>query len=220
MNQIFHPSMNTISKVTIFGAVFILIGLGAIVNSVIRSPFMTQVNVAREQPVPFSHLHHVDQLGIDCRYCHTSVENAAFAGIPPTETCMTCHSQIWTEAEILEPVRESFRTGQPLNWIRVHDLSDFVYFNHSIHVEKGVGCETCHGRVDQMPLTWKSETMFMEWCLECHRAPEKFIRPQDEVLTMGYELPEDHDQLALGEQLVDEYNIEVGRLDDCSICHR
>ena len=220
MNQIFHPSMNTIARLSIFGAVFVLIGVGLIINYVVRSPVMTQVNVAVEQPVPFSHLHHVRQLGLDCRYCHTSVEDSAFAGIPPTETCMTCHSQIWTEAALLEPVRASFRTGEPLQWNRVNNVSDFVYFNHSIHVNKGVGCETCHGQVDRMPLTWKSKTLFMQWCLECHRQPENFVRPVDQVFTMGYKLPPDHDQFALGQQLVADNGIQVGRLDDCSICHR
>jgi len=219
MSQIFHPSMNTISRVTIFGAVFILIGVGLIINYLVRSPFFTQVNVAKEQPVPFSHLHHVDQLGLDCRYCHTSVEDASFAGIPPTETCMTCHSQVWTEAEMLEPVRESFRTGTPLQWNRVYDLSDFVYFNHSIHVNKGIGCESCHGPVDQMPLTWKAETLHMEWCLSCHRHPEENIRPAADVLTMGWE-PEGTTQAALGAQLVVQNNINAEPLDDCSICHR
>lgn len=220
MNQIFHPSMNTIARLSIFGAVFVLIGVGLIINYVVRSPVMTQVNVAVEQPVPFSHLHHVRQLGLDCRYCHTSVEDSAFAGIPPTETCMTCHSQIWTEAALLEPVRASFRTGEPLQWNRVNNVSDFVYFNHSIHVNKGVGCETCHGQVDRMPLTWKSKTLFMQWCLECHRQPENFVRPVDQIFTMGYKLPPDHDQFALGQQLVADNGIQVGRLDDCSICHR
>ena len=220
MNQIFHPSMNTIARLSIFGAIFILIGLGVVINYVVRSPVMTQVNVAREQPVPFSHLHHVRQLGIECRYCHTSVEDSSFAGIPPTETCMTCHSQVWTESPMLEPVRASFRTGEPLQWNRVNNVSDFVYFNHSIHVNKGVGCETCHGDVSQMPLAWKSETLFMEWCLECHRQPEKFIRPVEEVFTMGYKLPANHDQFVQAQQLVADYGIEVGRLDDCSICHR
>jgi len=219
MNQIFHPSMNTIARVTIFGAVFFIILLGGAIDYYVRSPSITQVNVAIEQPVPFSHLHHVRQLGIDCRYCHTSVEDSSFAGIPPTETCMTCHSQIWTEAAMLEPVRQSFRTGEPLRWNRVNELADFVYFNHSIHVNKGVGCETCHGQVDNMPLTWKAETLHMEWCLECHRAPERFIRPTDQVFVTGRELPE-HAQLALGKQLVADNNIEVGRLDNCDICHR
>ncbi|MBN1991118.1 MAG: cytochrome c3 family protein [Anaerolineae bacterium] len=219
MNQIFHPSMNTIARASILGMAMIAAGLAIGWYFWVKSPYLTQVNIAREQPVPFSHQHHVKDLGIDCRYCHTSVEQAAFAGIPPTQTCMTCHSQIHTEAAMLEPVRASYRTGHPLRWTRVHDLSGFVYFDHSIHVNKGIGCETCHGRVDEMPLTWKTETMLMEWCLQCHRAPEKYIRPREEVLTMDY-IPKNHDQLALGTQLITEYDIETGRLDDCSICHR
>lgn len=218
MAQIFHPSTNTISKVSIFGGIFILAGLAWLGLTFMRSSYVTQVGVAREQPVPFSHEHHVSGLGIDCRYCHTSVETSAFAGIPPTETCMTCHSQIWSDAPILEPVRESFRTGRSIEWTRVHNLPDFVYFNHSIHISQGIGCESCHGRVDQMPLTWKAETLQMEWCLECHRAPEKFIRPREEVFTMGWEPPED--QLVLGRRLVAEYHINVQQLTNCSVCHR
>jgi hypothetical protein len=220
MNQTFHPSMNTISRVSIFGAVFILAGLGAMIDYLVRSPYNTGEDIARHQPVAFSHEHHVDQLGIDCRYCHTSVEEAAFAGIPATETCMTCHSQIWTEAPMLEPVRESFRTGEPLQWNRVHDVPDFTYFNHSIHVHQGIGCETCHGRVDQMPLVWKEETLLMEWCLDCHRNPQNYIRPRTEVFEMGWSWPADVDQMAEAHRLVEAYGIEVGRLDDCSICHR
>lgn len=181
---------------------------------------MTDVNVAREQPVPFSHLHHVRQLGIECRYCHTSVEDSSFAGIPPTETCMTCHSQVWTESVMLEPVRTSFSSGLPLQWNRVNNVADFVYFNHSIHVSKGIGCESCHGDVDRMPLMWKAETLQMEWCLQCHRQPEQFIRPVAEVFAIDYEMPANHEQLVMGQELVAEYGIEVGRLDDCSICHR
>jgi hypothetical protein len=218
MAQIFHPSANTISKVSIFGAVFFLAGLGALAYFVSLSPYVTQVSVVREQPVPFSHEHHVNGLGVDCRYCHPSVEESAFAGVPPTETCMTCHSQVWTEAELLEPVRESWRTGESIEWTRVHNLGDFVYFNHSIHVNKGVGCETCHGRVDQMPLMMKAESLQMSWCLECHRNPAEFIRPKEEVLTMGY-VP-DGDQVAIGTQLVEEYGIHVEQLTNCSVCHR
>jgi hypothetical protein len=189
---------------------------------------MTQVNIARAQPVPFSHQRHVQDLGLDCRYCHTSVEDEAFAGIPPTHTCMTCHSQIRTESQILEPVRASYRTGQPLQWTRVHDLSDFVYFDHSIHVNKGIGCETCHGRVEQMPLMWKTETLQMEWCLQCHRHPENYIRPTEEIFTPNWDpsASEQGDQAVSARQqlrgadLVQAYNIETGRLDDCSICHR
>ena len=156
MPQIFHRSFNTISKVSIFGAVFILAGAGLGLLAVFyRSSYVTDVDIAYVQPVPFSHQHHVGELGIDCRYCHTSVENSSFAGIPPTKTCMNCHSQIWVGSDMLEPVRESYRTGKSLPWQRVHNLPGFVYFDHSIHVNKGVGCSTCHGRVDQMPLTYQ-----------------------------------------------------------------
>jgi hypothetical protein len=177
---------------------------------------MTEVGSARQQPVPFSHKHHVADAGIDCRYCHTSVEQAAFAGIPPTKTCMNCHAQLWTEAPMLEPVRESYRTGKPLEWVRVHKLADFVYFDHSIHVKKGVGCVTCHGRVDQMPLVWRVNTLYMEWCLECHRQPERFVRPREQVFNLEWEPPKD--QLALGKKLVAEYKIQ--KLTNCSVCHR
>ena len=147
------------------------------------------MDVAREQPVPFSHKHHVGDDGIDCRYCHTSVETSSFAGLPPTETCMSCHSQIWANAELLEPVRASFRTGKSIAWTRVHDLPDFVYFNHSIHVNKGIGCSTCHGRVDQMPLTYKVNTLYMQWCVECHRNPAQYVRPRDQVFNIAYQYP-------------------------------
>jgi hypothetical protein len=217
MAQIFHPSTNTIAKVSIFGGVFILAGVAALIMVFVRSSYATGVGVFVEQPVPFSHEHHVSGLGIDCRYCHTSVEKSSFAGIPPTETCMTCHSQIWTNAQVLEPVRVSFRTNRPIEWVRVHNLSDFVYFNHSIHVAKGVGCETCHGRADQMALTYKANTLYMEWCLDCHRHPENYIRPVEEVYTMGYQPQEE--QVALGRELVKTYNIQVKQLTNCSVCH-
>jgi len=211
--------MNPLSKVILFGAVFILIGIIAVFTALFRSPFAIRVGDPIEQPVPFSHEHHVAGLGIDCRYCHISVEKSEFADIPPTETCMTCHSQIWNQSEMLAPVRESYRTGQPIQWNRVNDVPDYVYFNHSIHIAKGVGCETCHGRVDQMPLTWKAHTLYMQWCVNCHRHPEDYIRPKDQVFTMDYQPP--IDQVTLGKQLVKEYNILPGsRLDDCYICHR
>ena len=129
------------------------------------------------------------RLGIDCRYCHTSVETEGFAGMPPTHTCMTCHSQIWSDSPMLEPVRASLRERKPLAWTRVHDLPDFVYFHHGIHVQKGVACVSCHGRVDQMPLTWKEEPMTMEWCLNCHRHPERHLRPKEEVFLMDWVPP-------------------------------
>ncbi len=218
MPQIFHPSTNTFSKLSIFGAVFFLAALLWVVAAISRSSYITRTGVAREQPVPFSHKHHVSGLGIDCRYCHTSVEETAFAGVPPTKTCMTCHSQIWSDSPMLEPVRESFRTDKSLEWIRVHDLPDFVYFNHSIHVKKGVGCVSCHGRVDQMPLVWKAHSLDMEWCLECHRHPEQFVRPRESVLRMDWQPV--GDQLTLGEALVKEYHIDKSKLTNCSTCHR
>jgi hypothetical protein len=216
MPQIFHRSTNTISKVGIFGAVFFLGFLLWLFGALSRSSWATQTNVAREQPVPFSHAHHVGNEGIDCRYCHTSVEKSGFANIPPTKVCMNCHSQIWNTAPTLEPVRESFRTGKSIAWTRVHDLPDFAYFDHSIHVNKGVGCETCHGRVDKMPLMWQESSLQMEWCLECHRHPEKYVRPRSEVFTMGYKPPED--QIEMGTRLVREYKIQS--LTSCSTCHR
>ncbi|HXF64009.1 MAG TPA: cytochrome c3 family protein [Caldilineaceae bacterium] len=218
MAQIFHPSANSFARVSIFGAVFFIAALAGIGLVVARSDYSTNVGVVQPQPVQFSHAHHVDGLGIDCRYCHTSVEESSFAGMPSTHTCMTCHSQIWNNSPILEPVRESYRTGVPLAWTRVHDLGDFVYFNHSIHVQKGIGCTDCHGQVDEMNLMWKAEPMTMEWCLDCHRQPERYLRPVDEVFNMDYRRPAD--QLALGRQLIEEYQIPVERLTDCYVCHR
>src|SRR6185437_5334231 len=155
MSQIFHPAMNTFAKASIFGAIFILGFLAWVMYDVTKSSYLTNEGIARNQPVPFSHEHHVSGLGIDCRYCHTSVEQSSFAGIPPTKTCMTCHSQIWTNAQILQPVRDSWAKSEPIRWTRVNDLPDYVYFNHSIHIAKGVGCVTCHGQVDQMPLMYQ-----------------------------------------------------------------
>jgi len=218
MAQIFHPSMNSIAKASL--VVFVLAGVGSLWIGLFiqKTPYATAVGVALSQPVPFSHQHHVRELGIDCRYCHTSVEEEAFAGIPSTETCMQCHSQIWSDSEMLEPVRESYETGEPLQWNRVHDLPDYTYFNHSIHVQKGIGCVTCHGPMDEMPLTWKVETLHMGWCLECHREPERFVRPKEHVFDLHWE-PEG-DQLTLGRELVDVYNIQKEGLTNCSVCHR
>ncbi len=218
MAQIFHPSMKVVSRASI---VIVLLAFSALTWAAIAiydSGYTTDVNSPKVQPIPFSHEHHVGGLGISCEYCHTSVEQSSFAGIPPTHTCMTCHSQIWKESPMLEPVRESYRTGTPLEWIRVNDLPDFVYFNHSIHISKGIGCVTCHGHVDQMPLTWKQHTLFMSWCLDCHRAPEKYIRPREEVLNLDWAPP--GDQLTLGRRLVKEYNVQTSRITDCSTCHR
>ena len=216
MPQIFHRSTNTLSKVSIFGGVILLGTIVAAAITLDRGAFNTDVAVVKEQPVPFSHKHHVMDDGIDCRYCHTSVETSHFAGLPATEICMSCHSQIWSNAALLEPVRASWRTGESLQWTRVHDLPEFVYFNHSIHIAKGVGCATCHGRVDKMPLMFKANTLNMNWCLECHRQPEKFLRPKEEVFNMAYEAPPN--QLELGRELVKKYHVQS--LTDCYTCHR
>ena len=216
MAQIFHRSTNTISRVSVFGGIGIIVVLVATLAAINRSSYVTEVGVARSQPVQFSHKHHVGDDGIDCRYCHTSVEESSFAGIPSTKICMNCHSQIWAESPILEPVRESFRTGKSLEWTRVNNLPGFVYFDHSIHVHKGVGCSTCHGQVDQMPLMWRENSLYMEWCLECHRNPERFVRPREQVFNMDWQ--PSADQIALGQKLVQQYKIES--VTSCSVCHR
>lgn len=216
MSQIFPPSANSYARGSIVALVVLLATLGLTLDRLSRSPYLTRAETVREQPVQFSHQHHSGGLGIDCRYCHTSVEKAASAGIPPTKTCMNCHSQIWSNSPYLEIVRASYRDDKPIKWLRVHDLPDFAYFNHSVHVKKGVGCSTCHGRVDQMPLMFQQNTLQMEWCLDCHRNPEKYVRPRDAVFQMDYEAPAD--QIALGRRLVKEYDIQS--LTSCSTCHR
>ncbi|GIW40249.1 MAG: cytochrome c [Candidatus Binatia bacterium] len=217
MPHVFHPSTNTISRVSVFGAVFFVLGAAWIAAVVDRSSYVTGAGVARSQPVPFSHKHHAGELGIDCRYCHTSVEEGPFAGIPSSALCMHCHSQIWARSPVLEPVRESFRGGEPLRWVRVHDLPDFVYFDHSIHVHKGIGCVTCHGPVARRNLVSKGASLKMEWCLECHRAPEEFVRPREAIF--------DPDPQPVGDpgrrrELVRRYGIVKEQLTDCSVCHR
>jgi hypothetical protein len=216
MSQIFPRSANAIARFTLVGGLGTVAFLGWMLLLLMRSDFVTGANANITQPIQFSHAHHVGGLGIDCRYCHTSVETAAFANVPPTKTCMNCHSQIWAQSAFLEPVRESFRTGDSLEWIRVHDLPDFVYFNHSVHIKKGVGCETCHGRLDQMPAMFQVASLQMEWCLKCHRAPEEFVRPREAVFEMGYRPA--GNQIEIGKRLVQEYNIKS--LTSCSTCHR
>lgn len=216
MPQIFDRSANSLSKISLLGVVALVGFLITLAMVLGRSSYVTRAHEYVEQPLQFSHAHHVGDDGIDCRYCHTSVESSAFAGIPPTKTCMNCHSQIWASAPFLEPVRASFRNDQPLRWVRVHDLPDFVYFNHSIHLKKGVGCETCHGRVDRMPLMYQENSLQMEWCITCHRNPENFVRPRSEIVTMGYRPPVP--QSELGPQLVREYGIRANT--SCSTCHR
>jgi len=215
MAQIFHRSTNTVAKVSLFGALFFVALLGWIFATLDRSAYSTGKNVALAQPVPFSHDHHVVALGLDCRYCHTGVETEAFAGLPPTATCMNCHQLIWNESEMLAPVRASLAANEPIAWTRVNDLPDFVYFDHSIHVVKGVGCATCHGRVDKMPLMLRGQSLQMEWCIDCHRNPERYIGPREQVFNMAWKA---EDQSVLGPQLVAEYHVEASI--DCSTCHR
>jgi hypothetical protein len=214
--QVFHRSTNTFSRVSIFGAVFAAAAAAYGLALINRSAYVTGSGVAREQPVPFSHRHHAGELGIDCRYCHGSVERAATAGVPPTQTCMSCHSQIWADSPVLEPVRASWRSDRSLEWIKVYDLPDFVVFDHSIHVHKGVACVTCHGRVDRMNLTWQEPSLQMEWCLDCHRRPERYVRPRAEVFNAEWQ--SEGDRARLGRELVEAYAIE--RRLDCSTCHR
>jgi hypothetical protein len=219
MPQIFHRSFNVVSRVSILGAVFILAALGWAWGRWVRSDYMTGVGIVRAQPIEFSHRHHVAGLGIHCRYCHTSVEKSPFAGIPATRVCMNCHSQIFASSGMLEPVRASLRDDRPIRWVRVHDLPDFAYFDHSIHVAKGIGCSTCHGRIDQMQLTWQHATLHMEWCLDCHRRPERFVRPLDQIYSMDWTPPPDQDERGL--ELLEALRIpRGGRLTDCSTCHR
>ena len=214
--QIFHPSTNTISRLTIYGAVIFAGFLSYVLYEVGQSSYYRAQTIPQIQPVPFSHEHHVAQLGIDCRYCHTSVEKSAFAGMPSTQTCMSCHSQIWTNAAMLAPVRESYETGQSIAWTRVNALPEFVYFNHSIHIAKGIGCTTCHGQIDKMALTWRATTLQMTWCLDCHRHPEEYVRPKNEVFNVDYSPPPN--QLELGRELVRKYKIVS--LTSCETCHR
>lgn len=236
MAQLFPSFSNTLARLV---PPVVLLGLGALAwgfHASLFSSYATDVGRPVSQPVPFSHEHHVSGLGIDCRYCHTSVEKSAFAGIPPTETCMTCHSQVWRDAPVLAPVRESWATGKPLHWTRVNDLPDYVYFNHSIHVQKGVACVTCHGRVDRMPLTAKAHSLYMRWCLDCHRAPEQHVGPADDVFAMrdgplgghetarlemlGEQRGEKPPFFEHGLQAIHEGKVRDTRLEDCSICHR
>jgi hypothetical protein len=216
MAQIFQPRLVLLVKLTALG----------LAVAVVASVLIWRSSIAQDPPVgapvaqlpPFSHKHHVGDVGLDCRFCHASVETSAFAGIPPTSTCMTCHSQLFKDQAMLAPVHASFRDDVPLRWIRVHRLPDFAYFNHSIHIAKGVGCSTCHGQVDEMPLLARTASLEMDWCVGCHRAPEKVLRPREEVFDMSWRAPPD--QVARGMQLIRTYHIDKQRLTDCSNCHR
>jgi len=220
MSQVFHPAANTLSRISLAAVALLLAGSGWLIAALLRSPYATQAHIVRDQPIAFSHKHHVEQIGLDCRYCHTTVEDASFAGMPSTETCLGCHSQVWADSPMLAPVRESFRTGEPIRWTRVHDLPDHAYFDHSIHVRKGIGCSTCHGRVDQMPLVWREKTLHMDWCLKCHRDPEVHLREQEDIYTMPWP-PADQSPADDGARLRSQYDIQpAGKLTNCSLCHR
>jgi len=217
MAQIFRSTANSYARVSIILALVTVAAVGgALFELIADSTYATRQGDAREQPIPFSHAHHVGSMGIDCRYCHTSVENTDWSPLPATKICMNCHSQIWINSPTLQPVRESFITNQSIKWTKVYDLPDYVYFNHSIHIKKGVGCETCHGRIDEQGLTWQEPSLQMRWCLDCHRNPEKNLRPRDQITTMGYVPKEPQEQL--GARLVKEYHVQ--KLDTCWTCHR
>jgi hypothetical protein len=217
MAQLFPRWHNTLARVIPVGGVLTVAALTGAGYAFYFSPFDTGVGVEVDQTVPFSHAHHVAGLGIDCRYCHTSVEKSRFAGIPPTETCMTCHSQVWRDAPMLQPVRDSWTQEKPLHWNRVNDLPDYVYFDHSIHVAKGVRCVECHGRVDQMPLMAKGQSLFMRWCLDCHRAPAGRVGPRESVFDMAAPTAKATSQQ---DDLLKSRHIQTEKLTDCSICHR
>jgi hypothetical protein len=248
MAQLFDRSSNALARASLVLTGLIVIALGVTLDELQRSPWVTRQGQRPDQPVPFSHKHHVQGLGLQCQYCHVTVEKSSYAGIPPTKTCMNCHAQIWTNAQLLEPVRESWATGQSLPWIKVHDLPDYVYFSHEIHVNKGVGCAICHGRVDQMPLMYAQNTLQMEWCLDCHRKPAKYLRPTSEIYNNAWEKPAEDkpvwcavgvemaslnkmtpgatyqkftSQDELGRFLLDHYKIrKPNELDSCEVCHR
>ncbi|SER14550.1 quinol:cytochrome c oxidoreductase pentaheme cytochrome subunit [Faunimonas pinastri] len=219
MPQVFRPRANTIARLVLLAIVLLPAAGVALACTLVRSDYITRVGMAVNQPVPFSHQHHVAGLGLDCRYCHTGVENSAFAGVPPTHTCMTCHSQVWTNADILAPVRQSLAKDQPLRWNRVHNLPNYVYFDHSVHIAKGVGCTTCHGQIDQMPLTAKSASLQMQWCLDCHRDPAPNLRPKNEIFATDWNPPMD-ERRKQGHELLKAYGVDPSKLTDCSVCHR
>ena len=218
-SQLFAPGADAVLRLVLWGGVLAVMVAAVVAFGLARSSYAGGVGVAPEQPVPFSHKHHSGELGLDCRNCHQQVEQYASAGLPPTHTCMTCHSQIWTGSEMLQPVRDSYTGDQPLQWVRVNRLPDYTYYNHSIHITKGIGCSSCHGAVDTMQLTYRANSFNMEFCLSCHRAPEKYVRTPDQVWNMEWVAPPNQD--VLGPELVKQYHIRAPeQLIDCSTCHR
>jgi Cytochrome c7 and related cytochrome c len=216
MAQVFPRRANTVARGTLLGVIILIGGLASLWWIYLRTPLFTNVGKQVPQPVPFSHLVHVNDLGMDCRYCHTTVETSAFAGMPDTKTCMNCHSRVLANDPRLEPIRQSFQTGQAMKWNTVNDLPDFVFFNHSIHINKGIGCSSCHGRDDLTPLMAKGQSLQMGFCVNCHTHPEEQVRPREEVFNMAWQQPAN--QIQLGTQLVQQYQIQ-SKL-SCSTCHR
>jgi hypothetical protein len=219
MAQPFRRWTNVGSKGSILGVVLVSAFSLWVGIVYVSSSYGTNAGVAPVQPISFSHQHHAGVLGIDCRYCHTTVESSSFAGLPPTQVCMNCHSQMWVGCLMLEPVRQSYRDNRSIAWQRVYNTPGFVYFDHSIHVQKGIGCSSCHGQINEMPFTYQVPTLLMKWCLDCHRDPAKNVRPRDKVFDMHYQAPAD--QASLGSQLVAEYHIRPPeQLTSCTVCHR
>ncbi|MBB3230937.1 cytochrome c3 family protein [Halomonas stenophila] len=217
MAPLFRRRANSLAVVILVGILALLMAISVFAYVVYRSPYQTDVGYAPAQPVPFSHQHHVGGLGLDCRYCHSGAETSDVAGLPPTLTCMTCHSQEWLNAEMLSPVRQSLANRTPLRWTRVHDLPDYTYFSHRAHVNNGVGCESCHGRVDRMPMTFQAKPLTMQWCLDCHRNPSPHLRPPEKITAMGYSPRRDG---IAGERLIKRYRIHPDTLLECATCHR
>lgn len=213
MPQLFPKWSNNVPKALLLGLTMKVV-LIIFVVWYFFSPTFLEVGYAPEQPVPYSHKFHVGELGIDCQYCHVSAFESAHVNIPATQTCMNCHGQIKTDSEKLAPIRESWDTGKPVEWVRVHNLGDYAAFNHSAHVNVGIGCESCHGRIDRMEVVHQAEELSMGWCLDCHRAPEEHLRPVSEVTTMGYK---NEDQLAFGKRMVAQKNIHPPQY--CNGCH-
>lgn len=216
MAALFPPRTNSIARAVLAVAVSTLIGAPVVLMAWVRTPNATGQFAPVRQPIPFDHRLHVKGFGIDCRYCHSSVERSPLAGIPPSTTCVACHNQAWANSNELAPVRHSVLTGLPVQWVRVNKLPGFVYFNHAIHVNKGVGCETCHGRVDEMPRVYQTAPLTMNWCVSCHRFPEVHLRPVAAMTTMGWMPPDS--QLAQGRALKAQYHVR--ELTNCTTCHR
>jgi hypothetical protein len=214
---IFGPRANLFMNAALIGVVGLAVFLLLLIWVVPVMGYNTQERYRPNQPIPYSHRHHVSGLGLDCRYCHTTVEVSQNAGMPSTEICMTCHSQIWTNAAMLAPDRQSLAQNVPIRWTRVYTLPDYVYFDHSIHVAKGVGCTECHGPIGDMAITYKATTLYMSWCLGCHRNPAPRLRPRGQVFNPHWQRTKDTPS---GEQLMAQYHIHPETLTDCGVCHR